>query len=66
MPRDLRRYEGRDPAWRRARDRIVAAVEPLRACPACGYRFPERLGRYGCPNCHGEGLDVSAPAGALL
>lgn len=27
------------------------------ACPACGHPFDqERLGRYGCPNCHGEGL----------
>lgn len=26
-------------------------------CEFCRYRFPERLGRYGCPNCEGEGLD---------
>lgn len=30
------------------------------ACEFCGYRFPERLGRYGCPNCEGEGLDIKA------
>lgn len=28
---------------------------PIR-CEACGYYFPSRLGKYGCPNCHGEGL----------
>lgn len=28
---------------------------PIR-CEACGYCFPSRLGKYGCPNCHGEGL----------
>jgi len=32
-----------------------AGVEP---CCFCGYKFDqERLGRYGCANCHGEGLD---------
>ena len=25
-------------------------------CEFCGYRFPAELGRYGCPNCQGEGL----------
>ena len=25
-------------------------------CEFCGYKFPEHLGRYGCPNCEGEGL----------
>lgn len=25
-------------------------------CEFCGYWFPEELGRYGCPNCNGEGL----------
>jgi hypothetical protein len=26
-------------------------------CPLCGYEFDlERLGKYGCPNCLGEGL----------
>lgn len=28
------------------------------ACEFCGYEFDiERLGRYGCPNCEGDGLD---------
>ena len=25
-------------------------------CEFCGYYFEEKLGRFGCPNCHGEGL----------
>lgn len=24
-------------------------------CEFCGYEFPEELGRYGCPNCEGDG-----------
>ena len=26
-------------------------------CEFCEHEFDEDLGRYGCPNCHGEGLD---------
>jgi Zn finger protein HypA/HybF involved in hydrogenase expression len=27
-------------------------------CPFCGFPFDlENLGVYGCPNCHGEGLE---------
>lgn len=30
----------------------------LLPCPFCGYEFDrDALGFYGCPNCHGEGLD---------
>lgn len=29
-------------------------VEPIYGC-SCGTRFPFALGKYGCPNCHGEG-----------
>ena len=25
-------------------------------CQFCEYEFPDGLGKYGCPNCHGEGL----------
>jgi rubredoxin len=25
-------------------------------CEFCGYEFSDELGRYGCPNCEGEGL----------
>ena len=25
-------------------------------CEFCGYEFPESCGRYGCPNCEGDGL----------
>jgi tRNA(Ile2) C34 agmatinyltransferase TiaS len=31
--------------------------EPMTDCHACGYRYEESLGRYGCPNCHAEGLE---------
>jgi len=26
-------------------------------CEFCEHEFNEDLGKYGCPNCHGEGLD---------
>ena len=26
-------------------------------CQFCDYEFLDGLGKYGCPNCHGEGLD---------
>lgn len=26
-------------------------------CEFCDHHFPEELGRYGCPNCEGEGLE---------
>lgn len=26
-------------------------------CEFCGYEFDEACGRYGCPNCLGEGLE---------
>lgn len=29
-------------------------------CPFCGYEHPEALGRYGCPNCLGDGPDAAA------
>lgn len=29
-------------------------------CEFCSYEFPEYLGRYGCPNCEGDGLDAVA------
>ncbi len=32
-----------------------AKRRPLLKCEGCGYRFPEHLGRYGCPNCNGDG-----------
>ena len=26
-------------------------------CQFCGYEFDDNCGKYGCPNCNGEGLD---------
>jgi len=26
-------------------------------CKFCGHEFDEALGKYGCPNCLGEGLE---------
>lgn len=34
-----------------------AGPELVTTCGLCGYEFPERLGKYGCPNCLGEGPD---------
>lgn len=33
-----------------------APPEPRIRCARCGYLFPAVAGKYGCPNCHGEGL----------
>lgn len=27
-----------------------------RSCEFCMYSYPSECGRYGCPNCNGEGL----------
>lgn len=35
-------------------------------CLFCGYEYPESLGRYGCPNCHGEGLENKIQKGLLF
>lgn len=35
----------------------------LRKCEFCGYEFPDELGRYGCPNCCGEGLQGNKQPG---
>lgn len=41
----------RDRTW------IVATRVDMRPCAFCGYVFDhDKLGRYGCPNCLGEGL----------
>ena len=45
---------GRGP---QGRDGAGSAGAILRRCEFCGYAFDERCGRYGCPNCEGEGLD---------
>lgn len=40
-------------------------VVPL-PCAFCGYEFDlDALGRFGCPNCNGEGLDDSEPVNLL-
>jgi len=35
------------------------ATQPaIRPCHRCRYKYDvDALGRYGCPNCHGEGLE---------
>lgn len=39
---------------------IAVYADALHPCEFCGYRFDhDKLGRYGCPNCCGEGLDVT-------
>ena len=32
-------------------------AEPQTVCQFCSWIFPAHLGAYGCPNCHGEGLE---------
>lgn len=34
----------------------------LKPCAKCGYEFDlDKLGKYGCPNCEGHGLDRPSP-----
>ena len=33
--------------------------EASRKCEFCQFEFPEKLGRYGCPNCLAEGWDLT-------
>lgn len=35
-------------------------------CEFCGYPFDEACGRFGCPNCNGEGLAPKTKDSALL
>jgi hypothetical protein len=35
----------------------------LMICQFCEYEFPDGLGKYGCPNCYGEGLDEDESEG---
>jgi hypothetical protein len=30
--------------------------QPDRICQFCSYVFPDKCGKYGCPNCNGEGV----------
>lgn len=32
-------------------------------CQFCDYEFLDGLGKYGCPNCHGERLDEDESEG---
>lgn len=34
----------------------------MTGCEFCGHEFPEELGRYGCPNCEGNGLEKESQA----
>lgn len=39
---------------------------PLDPCSFCGFRFDhDRLGKFGCPNCLGQGLVVPVTAGCV-
>lgn len=41
--------------------RLFVAQESGAPCEFCSFTFDqERLGRYGCPNCNGEGLEERA------
>lgn len=42
---------------------IPITAPDLGWCFACGYQFDHALGRYGCPNCHGEGLSKNEAPG---
>jgi protein-arginine kinase activator protein McsA len=34
-------------------------------CEQCGYRYDADLGRYGCPDCHGEGMSQKKDPAAV-
>jgi hypothetical protein len=34
----------------------MMAIKKLIVCVFCGFKYPQELGRYGCPNCLGDGL----------
>lgn len=36
---------------------MASAIGSALSCFRCAYRYPQDLGRYGCPNCLGDGLD---------
>ena len=36
------------------------------SCEFCGHVFQAKLGRYGCPNCEGQGLEEPALKGHQL
>ena len=40
------------------------STEEMIVCQFCGYKFDERCGIYGCPNCEGEGLEDETPENA--
>jgi rubrerythrin len=35
-------------------------------CSFCGYEMEEDLGKYGCPNCHGNGLEKKMKSSYLF
>jgi DNA (cytosine-5)-methyltransferase 1 len=52
---DVGAGHSRDRWWLLATDRSIGE------CEFCGYEFDvDRLGRYGCPNCEGDGLDSNS------
>jgi hypothetical protein len=48
--RAMRKLKNRPPKRRRT------DTFHWRTCEFCSTRFPSEAGRYGCPNCHGEGI----------
>jgi len=43
-------------ATQRPKGNVTIHREGTRVCQFCGYVFDETLGKYGCPNCEGEGI----------
>ncbi len=39
-------------------DRCLLGLPRTRICVYCKHRFPEALGKYGCPNCQGGATTI--------
>jgi len=56
------RHQGRAESGREQGRLDAAECSGSVECEFCGHHFPEHLGRYGCPNCEGEGIEPMADA----
>jgi hypothetical protein len=52
-----RAFVALDPGMASLRKDISAALD-ARNCSKCGQAMSASVGKYGCPNCHGDGLKI--------